>query len=283
MIKFLHTADWQLGMTRHYLSDEAQPRFGAARLDAVERIGLLATEEKCEFVIVCGDVFESNHVRRQVVVRAFEKMAATPEVTFFLLPGNHDPLDASSVYRSSTFNEHQPDNVTVLGGSDPVEVVPGVELIPAPWPNKQPGTDLVKAACRELGTTEAVRIVVGHGTVDSMSPNPDDQKLIALEPIETRIESGLIQYVALGDRHSTTDVGTSGRVWYAGTPEPTDYSETAPGQVLVVELDAYQLNVATRHVGTWRFVRREWPLSGGGDIDALEEWLQAWTTRIARS
>ena len=151
MVKFLHTADWQLGMTRHYLGAEAQPRFSAARLDAIERIGFLAMEEKCEFVIVSGDVFESNHVRRQVVVRAFEKMAATPELTFFLLPGNHDPLDASSVYHSSTFNEHQPDNVRVLGGSDPVEVVPGVELIPAPWPNKQPGTDLVEAACRELG------------------------------------------------------------------------------------------------------------------------------------
>ncbi len=79
MVKFLHTGDWHLGMTRHYLSAEAQPRFSAARLDAIERIGLLATEENCEFVVVCGDVFESNHVRRQVVVRAFEKMAATPD------------------------------------------------------------------------------------------------------------------------------------------------------------------------------------------------------------
>ena len=273
MVKFLHTADWQLGMTRHYLSDEAQPRFSAARLDAIERIGLLATEENCEFVVVCGDVFESNHVRRQVVVRAFEKMAATPELTFFLLPGNHDPLDASSIYSSSAFTGNQPDNVRVLDGSAPVPGAPGVELIPAPWPNKHPDTDLVDAACQGLGPADAVRIVVGHGTVDSMSPNPDDQKLIALEPIERRIESGLIHYVALGDRHSTTDVGSSGRAWYAGTQEPTDYSETAPGQVLVVELDADYINVVTRHVGTWRFVRREWPLSGREDIDALEEWL----------
>ena len=273
MVKFLHTADWQLGMTRHYLSAEAQPRFSAARVDAIERIGFLAMEQKCEFVIVSGDVFESNHVRRQVVLRAFEKMAATPEVTFYLLPGNHDPLDASSVYCSSTFIEHQPQNVRVLDGTDPVAAMTGVELIPAPWPNKHPDTDLVDAACRELEPSDAVRILVGHGTVDSMSPNPDDQKLIALEPLEGRIESGLIHYVALGDRHSKTDVGTSGRVWYAGAPEPTDYSETAPGHVLVVELDADYINVVTRHTGTWRFVRREWPLSGTEDIDTLEDWL----------
>ena len=146
-------------------------------------------------------------------------------------------------------------------------------MIPAPWPNKHPDTDLVDAACQGLGPADAVRIVVGHGAIDSISPSPDDAKLISLDQLEESIKAGLIHYVALGDRHSTTEVGTSGRVWYAGAPEPTDYSETGPGQVLVVELDAYHINVATRHVGTWRFVRGEWPLSGREDTDALEEWL----------
>ena len=114
MVRFLHSADWQLGMTRHYLSDEAQTRFTAGRLDVIAEIGELAVEEDCEFIVVCGDVFESNQVQRQVILRAFEKMAASPNVTFFLLPGNHDPLDASSIYRSPTFTEHRPDNVKVL-------------------------------------------------------------------------------------------------------------------------------------------------------------------------
>ena len=273
MVKFLHTADWQLGMTRHYLSAESQPRFSAARLDVIEQIGKLSMEEKCEFVVVCGDVFESNHVQRQVLVRAFEKMSATPDVTFFLLPGNHDPLDASSIYRSSTFTELQPDNVKVLEGFDPVQAAPGVELVPAPWPNKHPNIDLVNSACEKLEPTDAVRIVVGHGAVDSMSPTPDDPKLIALERIEERVKSGLIQYAAIGDRHSTTDVGITGRVWYSGAPEPTDYTEIDPGNVLIVDVDVDSIDVEARHVGAWRFVRREWDLGGEQDIEALEEWL----------
>ena len=108
MVKFLHTTDWQLGMARHYLGHDAQARFGAARLDAIEQMAQLATNEQCEFVVVCGDVFESNQVQRQVLVRAFEKMAAFPQLTFFLLPGNHDPLDASSIYNSPTFIERRP-------------------------------------------------------------------------------------------------------------------------------------------------------------------------------
>ena len=108
MVKFLHTTDWQLGMARLYLGHDAQARFSAARLDAIEQMAQLATNEQCEFVVVCGDVFESNQVQRQVLVRAFEKMAAFPQLTFFLLPWCWQPrppgciidLQLSDIYRT---------------------------------------------------------------------------------------------------------------------------------------------------------------------------------------
>ena len=273
MVKFLHTADWQIGMARHYLDQDAQARFSAARLDAIEQMATLAVNEQCEFVVVCGDVFESNQVQRQVLVRSFEKMAAFPQLNFFLLPGNHDPLDASSIYRSPTFMERCPANVKVLKGVEPVQAVPEVELIPAPWPNKHPTADLVEAACGGLEQTGALRIVVGHGAIDSMSPDPNDPKVIALERLEERIRAGLIHYVALGDRHSTTNVGTTDRVHYSGAPEPTDYDETDPGNVLIVDLSSDRADVAVKHLGTWRFIRGDWEVSSDEDIEALEEWL----------
>ncbi|HEY4378681.1 MAG TPA: hypothetical protein VGM93_16045 [Acidimicrobiales bacterium] len=45
MTRFVHTADWQLGMTRHFLGAEAQARFSAARIDAIRTIGALAVAE----------------------------------------------------------------------------------------------------------------------------------------------------------------------------------------------------------------------------------------------
>ncbi len=273
MVKFLHSADWQLGMTRHFLSDEAQARFSGARIDVIREIGALAVDENCGFVVVCGDVFESNQVGRPVVVRALDAMAATPQVIFYLLPGNHDPLDASSVYRSRTFVEHQPTNVVVLAGSEPVGVAPDVELVPAPWYTKRPLTDLVNEACDGLDSVGAVRIVVGHGAIDSLSPDQNDPALVALSGLEESLDSGVVHYVALGDRHSTTEVGDTGRVWYSGAPEPTDYTETGPGNVLLVDLDTNQVHVEDRSVGIWRFLRHDWDLTGDADIDALEEWL----------
>ena len=48
-----------------------------------------------------------------------------------------------------------------------------------------------------------------------------------------------MHYVALGDKHSRTEVGSTGRVWYSGSPEVTNYDdiEPDPGHVLVVDVD----------------------------------------------
>ena len=275
MVRFVHSADWQIGQPARYLSEEARARFSAARIEVVSSIAELAERERCDFVLVCGDVFDSNHIDRRVLVRALDKMRSAAPLEFFLLPGNHDPLDASSIFGSPTFREHGPSNVTVLDGSEPVQAASGVELIAAPWPNKRPLADLVGEACESLEPTDALRVVCGHGAVDAMWPESNDPAHILLKQLEERIESGVIHYVALGDRHSTTDVGDTGRVWYSGAPEPTDFDEIEPGNVLVVDLDRHGVQVGRHRVGTWRFEDRDWELGTDLDIDALRDWMES--------
>ena len=275
MARFIHTADWQLGMTRHFLGVEAQSRFTAARIEAIRNIGSLAAAEACPFVVVSGDVFESNHVERQVVVRSLEAMASTPSVTFYLLPGNHDPLDASSVFRSTTFRERQPSNVVVLDQPGRLAVLPGVELVAAPWSSKRPLQDLVAANCSDLPLDGTLRVLVGHGAVDTVSPDRHNPALISLAAVEAHLDARQLHYVALGDRHSTTDVGRTGKVWYAGAPEPTDYIEVDPGNVLVVDVSAERTTVESRPVGRWHFVRRQFDLANSSDCHRLGAWMES--------
>jgi DNA repair exonuclease SbcCD nuclease subunit len=274
MTKFLHTADWQLGMTRHFLAEEAQARFTAARIEAITSIGALAMEENCSFVVVGGDVFESNQVERQVVVRALEAMKATPDVTFYLLPGNHDPLDAASVFRSKTFVDNAPGNVVVLEGSEPVLAADGIEVVGAPWSTKRPLVDLVSRAITTLPADGTLRVVVGHGSTDTLCPDPTNPALIVLSDLEAAIAADTIHYVALGDRHSTTEVGASGRIWYSGAPEATAYDEIDPGNVLIVDLSAESAVVERRRVGTWQFVRRDFDVTGTEDCLKVEHFLE---------
>jgi DNA repair exonuclease SbcCD nuclease subunit len=271
MVRFLHTSDWQLGMTRHFLRPEAQARFHAARVDAIRAIGSIAADRGCQFVIVAGDVFESNLVDRSIVLRALQAMreAAVP---FYLLPGNHDPLDATSIYASAVFLENQPANVHLLG-PDPLEVVPGVMLVGAPWASKRTSSDPLAAALQQAATLQGIRIVAGHGQVDTMVPGLDPSGLIDSRALEAAIAAGPVDYVALGDRHSRTPVGTSGRAWYSGSPEPTDYDEDDPGWVLVVDAGHGACAVEPVKTATWKFIQQRFDLAGRGDVARVRAWL----------
>ena len=137
-MRFVHTADWQIGMTRHFLArsgGEAQARFAEARLDAVRALGALADAEGAAFVLVCGDVFESNLVGPEVVARAAEALR-TVRTPVLLLPGNHDPADASSVLRRAEIARCA--GVTVLDTPGVHRVADGVEVVAAPWASKRP-------------------------------------------------------------------------------------------------------------------------------------------------
>lgn len=292
-MRFLHTADWQLGMTRHFLDADAQARFTAARTDVIARIGELAEAEDCEFVLVCGDVFESNALPRRVVARAGEALRAIT-VPVYLLPGNHDPLDAASIYDSAAFTDAVPEHVHVLRGTAPVAVGKDVQILPAPWTSKRPTADALAPAVAHLlqdeaddgaapgelevapsgahpGTSGVVRIVAGHGAVDTLTPDAHDPAQIRTAPLLNLLAAGQISYVALGDRHSTTEVAPG--IAYAGAPEVTDFVETDPGNVLVVEVSEAGASTTRHQLGSWTFADLQFDLDSAEEVAAMDQAL----------
>lgn len=283
-MRFLHTADWQLGMARHFLAGDAQPRYSAARRDAVAGLGALAAEVGAEFVVVAGDVFEHNQLPPKVVGQSLEAMRGIG-IPVYLLPGNHDPLDASSVYTSALFTAERPDNVVVLDRAGVHQVRPGLEIVAAPWRSKVPTTDLVADVLDGLPEVAGTRILVAHGGVDVLDPDRDKPSLIRLAKLDDALSRGAVHYVALGDKHSLTQVGGSGRVWYSGAPEVTNFDdvESDPGHVLVVDIDEADprraVSVTARHVGRWRFVTMHRQVDTSRDIADLDVNLDLMTDK----
>jgi DNA repair exonuclease SbcCD nuclease subunit len=273
--RFLHTSDWQLGMTRHFLSEGAQERFSQARFDAIRALGRIATEEHCQFVLVCGDAFESNQVDRRTIYRTLEALKDVP-VPVYLLPGNHDPLNAASVYRSSIFIERKPDHVHVIENANPIQVADGIEIVGAPWMSKRPAANPIGEALKALPPADGViRICAGHGAADVLTPDSDAPGIIEVAAMECAINEGKVHFVALGDRHSVTKVGTSERIWYSGTPESTDFAETNSGFALIVDVGDEQVAIKEVKVGQWRFIERtRVDLNTGDDVEMLRQWLE---------
>ncbi len=274
-MRFVHTADWQLGMTRYFLNGEAQPRYSAARRDAVAGLKQVAADAGAEFVVVAGDVFEHNQLAPRDVSQALAAMRAIG-IPVYLLPGNHDPLDASSVYTSALFTAECPDNVTVLDRAGVYQVRPGLQLVAAPWTSKAPLSDPVADVLADLPADGVTRIVVGHGGVDIFVPDKDRPSLIRLEALEAAVNRGAVHYVALGDKHSRMQVGATGRIWYSGSPEVTNYDdiEPDPGHVLVVEIDeehpTHPVQVQPHRVGRWRFVTLRRSVDSNRDVADLD-------------
>jgi DNA repair exonuclease SbcCD nuclease subunit len=273
-VRFLHTSDWQLGMTRHFLAGEAQARFGEARLDAIGTLAQLAADRDCAFVVVAGDVFETNQPDARTVTRALERLGRFT-VPVYLLPGNHDPYDPASIYRNPAFVDRCPPHVHVLSDATPHTPLEGVEVIGAPWPNKEPLRDLVADACEAAEADGARRVIVGHGGVAELMGSFDAAGTVELARVEAALEGGCVSYVALGDRHSCTEVGSSGRVWYSGAPEPTSYVEDDAGTALLVDLGVDPPAVERHEVGTWSFHELVQPVDSAQDLDTLEARLDA--------
>jgi DNA repair exonuclease SbcCD nuclease subunit len=274
MIRFLHTSDWQLGMTRRSLSEEAHARYTQARFDAIRTMGRTAKEKQCQFMLVCGDSFESNQVDRKTVARAVE---ALKEVTVpvYLLPSNHDPLNAASVYRSSTFIEKKPAHVHIIENTVPVPVGEGFELVGAPWLSKRPNGNPIVDLINALPPAGRIkRICAGHGIIDIFTPDKEAENVIAASKLEAAISEGKVNFIALGDRHSLTKVGSGDRIWYSGTPESTDFREDHSGFCQIVEMSDDRITTEEVKIGQWSFIEAIVDLNTNDDLESFQKMLE---------
>ena len=274
MIRFLHTSDWQLGMTRRFFSEEAQARYTQARFDTIRTMGRIAKEKQCEFILVCGDSFESNQVDRKTVARAIEALKEVP-VPVYILPSNHDPLNAASVYRSSTFVEKRPVHVHIIENTAPIQVGEGVELVGAPWLSKRPNGNPIVDLFNALPPAANIkRICAGHGIIDIFTPDKEAENVIIVSKLESAISEGKVHFIALGDRHSLTKVGVGDRIWYSGTPEPTDFREDNSGFCQIISLDGAHVTTEEVKIGQWSFIEELVDLNTAADVENLHKKLE---------
>jgi DNA repair exonuclease SbcCD nuclease subunit len=156
------------------------------------------------------------------------------------------------------------------------EVRPGLEIVAAPWRSKAPTADLVTEVLDGLPADGVTRVLVAHGGVDTLDPDPGRPSLIRLAAVQEALSRGAVHYAALGDKHSVTRVDATGRVWYSGSPEVTNYDdiEAEPGYVLLVDIDESAaerpVRVDARHVGRWRFVTLRRHVDTSRDVADLD-------------
>ncbi len=226
MVRFLHVADLHLGMRVTRFSPEVVGKLQQARFQALQNVRRHAAG--FHFVVIAGDLFDDLHVSREVARRAFELLEDFgPPV--LVLPGNHDPLQAGSVWDSPPWREGEPARrVQVLRHRKPFEVLPGVTIFPCPvfakTSTENPTAWIAKHPRSAAG---GIRIGIAHGSVmDRPNLPADDHPISPRAPDELQLD-----YLALGHWHSpklyADDAGCV-RMAYAGVHESMRFPGDAP-------------------------------------------------------
>jgi DNA repair exonuclease SbcCD nuclease subunit len=224
-MKFLHTADWQVGMRATQLGERGE-RVRQARLESARRVIEEARREKVDFVIVAGDTFEDNGVDR-IKVREVARILGGADCPVFIIAGNHDESKAGSVWEDESWMKWP--NLRVLEEAKPVECDSAL-LYPCPVLAGDSKTDPT-AWIHASG--EKIAIGIAHGCVE----NAGYEQSLPI-PRDAAAARGL-DYLALGHFHSTAlypDRDGSARMAYCGTHESTGFGEHDSGNALVVEI-----------------------------------------------
>lgn len=260
----LHTADWQFGMEAAH-AGAAAGRVRAARRTSAGRAMELARERSVDAVLVAGDTFEDHAVSLEEV-EAAAALLGSVGCPVFILPGNHDPWTAGSVWQHPAWARLP--NVRILHEAQPVELA-GATLYPCPLKQKWGGAD--PTAWIPEGPREGLRIGLAHGTQAGM---PDEATGFPIPP--DAAERHALDYLALGHWHSTRIYG---RMAYSGTHETTSFGEDSSGNVLLVDVHSGSLpTIETIRTGRLRWHALKQEIRQAGELAAVVRQVEAWAS-----
>lgn len=241
-IRLLHTSDVHLGAD---WSLRGPARHGPMCLCPLQIVADAAVQSECDLLVVAGDLFDHNRVSDALVGELIHLLDGLPLRTF-LVPGNHDALDSTSVYHR--FARHAPSPAIRIADNPLGSWTEYPEQNLSVW-----GRPIVvhEPAYRPFGSpirrprpaSEAWHVVVAHGHYvetharDAVAPRSSPFCASELAQIDA-------DYVALGHWDVPTRVGHEHMPsWYSGSP--TDNGE--PRTAILATLDTTN-GVQVEHV-----------------------------------
>ena len=265
-MKFLHTADWQLGKPFAGVEDShKRALLQQERIEVIKRIGQVAKEHQAEFVLVAGDVFDSSRTDKSTVASACSAIGQLA-LPILLIPGNHDHAGPGSIWEQDFFKQEQ----TALAPNLKILLKPEVFelencfIFPCPLARRAETADTT-TWLRELDVYSACegqkpRIILAHGSTQMFTSHAEreDDDLGSANHINVdQLTESEYDYLALGDWHGTKKVAE--KAWYSGTPEIDRFpkgEDNDPGNVLIVEVQRGQIP-AVEKVKTGEFHWRD--------------------------
>jgi len=244
MLRFLHSSDLHLGKSFGGYPEAIRNRLREARHGAIARLAQAARDGGASTVLLAGDTFDAETPAPDTLRHALRAMSAESDISWIMLPGNHDSLAATELWRQIAAANLT--NLRAVISPEPFALADGAVLLPAPCTQRRAGRDLTEAM--SVPTPDgSLRIGLGHGAITDFSA--EDGAAGIIPPNRAQI-SGL-DYLALGDWHGRMQV--TAETWYSGTPEADGFKhDMASGALLVTLKGTAKVDVVETGALTWQ-------------------------------
>ncbi len=226
--RFIHSSDLHLGRRFGNYPEDIRGRMVEARHAAIDSLSSAAHDHGARHVLIAGDLFDTETPSDRVWRQALAAMAAADNIDWWVIPGNHDSLAAEALW--DPIRAHRPDNMHLCDIAEPVEIAPGVMLLPSPVPSRFPGRDATDWMPGCDTPDGSLRIGLAHGGIVTFGTEDDGAETIPPD----RATSGGLDYLALGDWHGFMRVGD--RTFYSGSPERDRFKHQGRGLCLAVTI-----------------------------------------------
>lgn len=273
-LRFLHTADWQIGRQyQRFEADDAAALF-EARFTVVERIARHAAQNGVDAILVAGDVFDAQTVSDRTIRRLFNAMDGF-DGAWIMIPGNHDAALVESVWTRAEKLGVVPANLHLALVPEPI-VLDDKRLVvlPAPLTQRHTHTDLTAWFDHAESPEGYFRVGIAHGSVTGiLSESVDSANPISPD----RATRARLDYLALGDWHGMKAIDA--RTWYSGAPETDRFRNNESAHILDVTIDepGAEPQVEALRIGQYIWDEQAIELAVPSDLEGLLHYLQTLT------
>lgn len=246
IMRILHTGDLHLDSAFSSFSHKDAEQYREFGRLLLKNIFECAKYEKCQMILMAGDVFDSRFVSPDTK-DVFLSLVRAIDIPVIVSPGNHDPYTENSFY--SVIQKEKPDNLYIFDSTelksidfDDLRVRLFGYAFTSPVINESP---LLSA---ELPQDNGyLKLLCAHA--DLASP------ISRYAPLSlTEILRGGFDYAALGHIHNCNDSeDPNGRVRYCGFAEGRSFDELGEGGVLIVDVDEDSCSVKKEVLSTRSF------------------------------
>jgi DNA repair exonuclease SbcCD nuclease subunit len=267
MLKILHTADIHLGTKFSGLGNKGASQREQLRA-TFKSVIATAIDEKVNIVLIAGDLFGANQQPQRNIDLVIEQFNLLNQnnIPVCLIPGTHDSLDSSSIYRKVDFEGKCPNLKIFADENISYKEYPGLDLTVYGKPNLSNKSYVSPLKGLKRSTSSKFHIAMAHGSLYIPEKIAEDDHVFRLEEVKV---SGM-DYLALGHWHRVYSCSEKPPAWYSGPPEWIPDQKEKGGVLLISLSDTGEVKVDPKMLGLRDYDEVEIDVSGVQDLAKLK-------------